>query len=42
MLTAAPVGTSVTGVFYDGTFSRDTGTLDPTAYLDAPVSWWSE
>ena len=42
MLTAAPIGRSVTGVFYDGTFARENGGLDPTAYFDAPVSWWSE
>ena len=39
MLTAAPKGLSVTGVVYDGTFPRESGNVDPTAYLDAPVSW---
>jgi len=42
MLTAAPVGLSVAGVYYDGTFPRESGNVDPTAYLDAPVSWSSE
>jgi hypothetical protein len=42
MLTAAPIGLSVTGVYYDGTFPRESGNVDPTAYLDAPVSWWSD
>jgi len=42
MLTAAPVGMSVTGVVYDGTFPRESGNVDPTAYLDAPVSWMAD
>lgn len=42
MLTAAPKGLSVTGVMYDGTFARETGNVDPTAYLDAPVIWTSD
>jgi hypothetical protein len=39
LLTAAPVGLSVTGVYYDGTFARESGNVDPTAYVDAPVVW---
>lgn len=39
LLAAAPVGLSVTGVYYDGTFPRESGNVDPTAYLDAPVVW---
>ena len=39
LLTAAPNGLSVTGVFYDGTFAREGDNVDPTAYLDSPVSW---
>jgi len=42
MLTAAPVGMSVTGVVYDGTFAREQGNVEPTAYLDAPVTWTSD
>jgi hypothetical protein len=42
MLTAAPNGLSVAGVVYDGTFAREQGNVDPTAYLDAPVSWMAE
>jgi hypothetical protein len=42
LLTAAPQGLSVTGMVYDGTFAREAGNLDPTAYLDAPVIWTSE
>jgi len=42
MLTAAPKGLSVTGVVYDGTFAREQGNVDPTAYLEAPVIWTSE
>jgi hypothetical protein len=42
MLTAAPKGLSVTGVMYDGTFARESGNVDPTAYLDAPVIWTSD
>lgn len=39
LLTAAPVGLSVTAVYYDGTFARESGNVDPTAYVDAPVMW---
>jgi hypothetical protein len=39
LLTAAPVGSSVTSVYYDGTFARENENLDPTRYLEAPVSW---
>lgn len=39
LLTAAPEGLSVTGVYYDGTFARESGNVDPTDYLDAPVVW---
>jgi hypothetical protein len=39
LLAAAPVGQSVTGVYYDGTFARESDNLDPTGYLDAPVLW---
>ena len=42
LLTAAPQGLSVTGMVYDGTFAREGGNLDPTAYLDAPVIWTSK
>jgi hypothetical protein len=39
LLTAAPQGLRVTGVYYDGTFAREQGNVDPTDYLDAPVVW---
>lgn len=39
LLTAAPVGLSVTAVYYDSTFAREQGNVDPTAYVDAPVMW---
>jgi hypothetical protein len=39
LLAAAPNGSSITGVAYDGTFARESGNVDPTAYLEAPVVW---
>ena len=39
LVVAVPEGQRVTAVFYDGTFSDPSAVLDPTPYLESPVTW---